>query len=56
MKAREIQIIGSTLSVRLGWSWPLVVLKALHTKNVLFSQSRWAKTRGPESQFVNLRL
>ena len=52
MKPREIQIIGSTLSACVGWSWPLVVLKALRGKNVLFDKSHWPKTRGPEAQFV----
>ena len=52
MKLKEIQIIKSALSVCFGRSWPIVLLKALVRKNTVFTQTRWSKIRGPESEFV----
>jgi hypothetical protein len=52
MKPGEIRSIGSALSASVGRTWPLVVLRALRTKKALLGQSRWSRTRGPESQFV----
>ena len=52
MKLKEIQIIKSILSTRIGWSWPVVLLKALVRKNAVFNKTRWSKDRGSESEFV----
>jgi hypothetical protein len=52
MKLKEIQIIKSILSASIGWSWPVVLLKALTRKNAVFSKTRWSNTRGSESEFV----
>jgi len=52
MKLKEIRIIKSILNARIGWSWPVVLLKAMVKKNAVLSKTRWSKTRGPESEFV----
>jgi len=52
MKLKEIQIIRSILSASIGWSWPVVLLKAMARKNAVFSRTRWSSTRGAESEFV----
>jgi hypothetical protein len=52
MKLKESQIIKSILSASIGWSWPVVLLKALARKNAVFSKTRWSNTRGSESEFV----
>jgi hypothetical protein len=52
MKLKEIQIIKAILSKSIGWSWPVVLLKALARKNAVFSKTSWSNTRGSESGFV----
>ena len=52
MKLEGIQTIKSVLNARIGRSWPVVLLKAMVRKNVVFSKTRWSKTRGPESEFI----
>ena len=52
MKRKEIQNIKSILRASIGWSWPIVLVKALFRKNALFSKTRWSNTGGSEAEFV----
>ncbi len=52
MKNNEIQTIRSVLSANIGWSWPVVLVKALTGKNAVFKRTRWSENSGAESEFV----
>ena len=52
MKAQEIRIIKSALSTRIGWSWPVVLLRALARKQAILNKTRWSNSEGAESAFV----
>ena len=52
MKIKEIQILASLMKSRMGWAWPIVLLKAWLGKNTILEQTRWSTSRGPESEFV----
>jgi hypothetical protein len=52
MRLKEIQIIVSVLGGGVGWSWPILLLKALAKKNTYFSKTHWSNVEGPETDFV----
>ena len=52
MKPKQIQTIKSILNASIGWSWPVVLLKALIKKRKIYSETRWAKATGSEAEFV----
>jgi hypothetical protein len=52
MKIKEAKIIKSVLSKEIGWSWPLFLVKSLIRGNAIFRETRWAKVKGAESEFV----
>jgi len=52
VKFADIRIIGSALNAIFGWSWPVVLLKALIRKKAVLSKTRWSDAQGPESEFV----
>ena len=52
MKLKEMRIITPILRASTGWSWPVVLLRALAGKNAVFSSTRWSNTTGPETEFV----
>jgi hypothetical protein len=52
MKLKEIRIIISILRTRIGWSFPILILKAKARKKVILSETRWSTIPGSESEFV----
>jgi len=52
MKLKETQIITSILRTRIGWSFPILILKARARKKVKLSETRWSSISGSESEFV----
>lgn len=52
MQIEEIKIIKSVLSKKVGWLWPIFLVKCLFRGKSIFSRSRWSKSEGPESEFV----
>jgi hypothetical protein len=52
MKLKEIRIITSILRRMLGWSFPILILKARARKKVILSETRWSTIPGSESEFV----
>jgi hypothetical protein len=52
MKLKETQIITSILRTRIGWSFPILILKAMVRKKAVFRKTRWSSIPGSESEFV----
>lgn len=52
MRIQEIATMESVLSRKVGWLWPIFLIKCLFRNKSMFSKSRWSKSEGAESEFV----
>jgi hypothetical protein len=52
MKIEEIKIIQSVLGRNVGRLWFLPLMKSLIARKRIFRNTRWGKTRGEESAFI----
>ena len=49
---KETEVIRSVLGERIGWRWPVVLLKAMSKRRASLAGTRWSNIRGPEADFV----
>jgi hypothetical protein len=49
---KELGVTRSALGERVGWLWPVVLLKAMHRRKALLTRTRWSGIAGAEADFV----
>lgn len=52
MKMKEVKIIKSVLSKKIGWSWSIFLIKCLHRSRWIFGSTTWAKKEGAKADFA----
>jgi hypothetical protein len=52
MRIAQVRIITSALSKEIGWTWPLFLARCLVAKRTVFGNTRWARSKEPEAQYV----
>ena len=49
MKIEEIATVRSVLSRKVGWLWPIFLIKCLFRNKSMLNKSGWSKSEGAES-------
>ncbi len=52
MNLKELRLIRSALGESVGWSWPVVLLRAMRKRRAVLARTRWSEIAGPEADFV----